>query len=78
MYVVLRVCAYLRKVTLVWIYIESRPAISPPFHKVQAYWQWSSSVSTLHLYRPGFMFKRGVCWLDNLWLLDTQSAAVTY
>lgn len=29
MYVVLRVCVYLRKVNLVWIYIESRPAISP-------------------------------------------------
>lgn len=29
MYVVLSVCAYLRKVNLVWIYIESRPAIRP-------------------------------------------------
>lgn len=50
MYVVLGVCAYLRKVNLVWIYIESRPAISLLFQKVQAFLLWNSSVSTFHFY----------------------------
>lgn len=57
-------CAYLRKVNLVWLYIESRPAISPLAHRAQADWQRNISVSTLHSRRPNYMVANAVCWLD--------------
>lgn len=61
MYVVSRVCVHLREVNLVWLYIESRPAISS---EVRADWQRNSSVSMFHSYGLNYMVKSGVCWSD--------------
>lgn len=47
------VCAYLRKVNLAWLYIESRPAISPLIQKVQDLLAtWKVSQSALYIFTP--------------------------
>lgn len=75
-YVVFRVCVYLRKVNLVWICIEGRPAFSPPFQERRngSGAALSALCTEVNAKKMSFSVSRQVS--HPFW--DIQSAAATY